>query len=133
MLRSDGFGAKWDYNAETDAIAITPIGGGPPVSLPVVSLTSEELVLSVEGQALHYKKGTTVTGERLAEIRAKQAEFAKNAALVAVSAVAVVGIATVGVLAAAGAAGASGAGGGNYGGSGTVSRGGGPVRQRVGP
>jgi hypothetical protein len=121
FLRSDGFGAKWESDADDRAISITPIGGGTPVSLPIVALTSEELVISVEGQSLHYKRGTTVTGERLAEIRAKQVEFAKNVALVAVSAVAIVGIGTVGVIAAAGAAGAaSGAGGGNYGGSGPV-------------
>lgn len=128
MMRSDGFGAKWKYDLPSDAIVITTLGSVSDVALPIISLTSDELVLSIEGRALHYKKGTTLTGERLAQLRAKQAEFAKNAAIVAASAVAVVGIAAVGALAAVGAAGAAaGAAGAGGGGGGPVSGGIGPV------
>jgi hypothetical protein len=120
FMRSDGFGAKYSHDAVADQITVTVEGFGTPIPLKVISLNEHELVLGVEGQAIHYKKGTTISEQRWQESAQRNKEFLMKAGAVVGKAAAVtvgaVGVATLGLLVLGGAA-AGAAAGGNASGS----------------
>ena len=106
FLRNDGFGAKYVFDLYKDIITVNVEGFGQAIPLKVITITKHELIVDGGGQALHFKKGKTITDERWEESVEKTKEFLKQAALVT-GAVAV-GVVALGALVLGGAAMAAG-------------------------
>jgi hypothetical protein len=129
FMRNDGFGAKYVYDLHQDIIRVNVAGFGQTIPLKVITITKHELIVDGGNQALHFKKGKTITDERWEESVEKTKEFLKQAAIVT-GAVAV-GVVALGALVlgatamAAGGMAAAGAAGGGFGGSSGPTNGGG--------
>ena len=121
FLRNDGFGAKYTFDLDKDIITVNVEGFSQPIPLKVITITKHELIVDCGGQALHFKKGKTITDERWEESVERSKEFLKQTALVtgAVT-VGVIGLGVV-VLGAAAVAAGGASGGGGYGGGGSGS------------
>jgi hypothetical protein len=132
FLRNDGFGAKYVYDLHQDIIRVNVAGFGQAIPLKVITITEHELIVDGGNQALHFKKGKTITDERWEASVEKTKEFLKQAAIV--TGAVTVGVVAVGALvlgaaavAAGGVAAAGAAAGSDYGGSGS----GGPQYRQV--
>lgn len=110
FIRFDGFAAPYTFSGEEPNEIITVhVDDGRTVVLKVLSLSQDEMVLSGEGGAVHYRRGTSVTdaeSEKRAEAaRAQLKKYGK--AVLKTAGVIGTGIAILGVAAVIGAAAAS--------------------------
>ena len=96
FMRNDGFGAKYVFDLYKDIITVNVEGFGQAIPLKVITITKHELIVDCGGQALHFKKGKTITDERWEASVERSKEFLKQAAIV--TGTVAVGVVAVGAL-----------------------------------
>jgi hypothetical protein len=115
FIRFDGFAGRYTLSKEAPFDQLSIGLGDELISLRILSLERDELVLTVDGVSMHYKRGTSITVAEAKKREEAYKESLKSVGKVALATVGVVGagIAILGV--AAVAAGAAGSGGGGAG------------------